>query len=116
MPRDVRVYLHDVLTSCKAVTGFVEGKTLEDYAADLLLRSAVERQLSIVGEAVNQAVKLQPTLRKRITSARQTIDFRNLLIHAYTTVSAPVVWTVLEVHLPVLIAEVETPLAEFAND
>ena len=115
MPRDVRVYLHDVLGACEAVTAFVQGKTFEDYDADLLLRSGVERQLSIIGEAMNQAVKLEPSFGKKITSARRIIDFRNLLIHAYTTVSAPVVWTVLEVHSPVLIGEVETLLAELAD-
>ncbi len=77
MTRDVRVYLHDVLTACEAVTAFVKSKTFEDYDADLLLRSGVERQLGIVGEAVNQAVKLEPTLRERITSARWLIDLRN---------------------------------------
>lgn len=116
MPRDVRVYLYDVLSSCKAAATFVEGKTFDNYAADLLLRSAVERQLGIVGEALNQALKLEPKLGERITSARQIIDFRNLFIHAYTAASAPVVWAVLEVHLPVLISEVETLLAEFAAD
>ncbi len=115
MPLDLRVYLHEILTACEAVTGFVEGKTFDDYTADLLLRSAVERQLSIVGEALNQALKVQPSLAAKITAARQIADFRNLLIHAYTTVSAPVVWTVLKVQLPVLTAEVRVLLAELGN-
>lgn len=112
MPRDARIYLHDVLASCRAIDGFVEGKTLEDYEADLLLRSGVERQLSIIGEAVNRAVKLEPDLRERITSARQIIGFRNLLVHAYAAVSAPVVWSILEVYLPTLKLEVEMLLIE----
>lgn len=115
MQRDAHVYLHDVLSACEAVTSFVKGKTFDDYAADLLLRAAVERQLGIVGEALNQALKADPGLAANITAARQIVDFRNLLIHAYTTVSAPVVWTVLEVHLPVLTAEVRTLLVELGN-
>lgn len=104
MPLDVRVYLHDILAAGEAIKNFIEGKTYDDYAADLLLRSAVERQLAIIGEALNQALKLEPSLAANITSARQMVDFRNLLIHAYITVSAPTVWTVLEAHLPVLMA------------
>lgn len=116
MPRDVRVYLYDILKAGEALTTFCQGKTFDDYAADLLLRSAVERQLGIVGEALSQALKLEPAFSAKITSARQIIDFRNLLIHAYAAVSAPVVWTVLEVHLPVLLEEVKVLLAERTAD
>lgn len=54
MQRDACVDLHDVLSACKTVTGLVEGKTFDDYAADLLLRSAVERQL---GRSVRRSTK-----------------------------------------------------------
>ena len=61
MPRDVRVYLYDILQACDEVSSFVEGKAFEDYTESSLLRSAVERQLAIVGEALNQALKLEPS-------------------------------------------------------
>ncbi len=112
MLRDARIYLHDLLEACGTIAEFVEGKTYEDYAANLLLRSGVERQLAIIGEALNQALRLEPDFAKRISSTRQIIDFRNLLIHAYVTVSSPVIWTILEGHLPVLKSEVEALLTE----
>ena len=116
MPLDVRVYLHDILRACDAISEFVDGKSFEDYRGSLLLRSGVERQLAIVGEALNQALKLEPDFSKRITSTRQIIDFRNVLIHAYASVSAPVVWNVIKNHLSLLKREVDVLLAELGAD
>jgi len=49
-------YLYDILKACEAILQFIEGKDFDDYEDDLLLRSGVERQLMIIGEALNQAV------------------------------------------------------------
>jgi len=53
MQRDPRAYLWDAREAAAAILEFVEGKTFEDYARDRLLRSAVERQFEIIGEALN---------------------------------------------------------------
>jgi len=52
--RDDLAYLWDMLTAARAVVSFVQGRTLEDYLGDLLLRSAVERQVEIIGEAARR--------------------------------------------------------------
>ena len=54
MPRDARTYLYDIQSACQALHEFTNNKSLEDYNTDKLLRSAVERQFEIIGEAVNQ--------------------------------------------------------------
>jgi uncharacterized protein with HEPN domain len=54
LERDDRAYLWDMLTAARAVVSFVQGRTLEDYLGDLLLRSAVERQVEIIGEAARR--------------------------------------------------------------
>ncbi len=51
MQPETRKFLYDVFQACKALLEFTEGKNLDDYNADLLLRSGVERQLMIIGEA-----------------------------------------------------------------
>ena len=79
---------------------------------DPLLRSAVERQFEIIGEAVRRIVQIQPELAERISSTRRIIAFRNRLIHAYASVADEVVWGVLDQDLPRLVQEVRSLLEE----
>lgn len=66
MRRDPRVFLWDAHSSAEAILEFVAGKTLADYSLDRLLRSAVERQFEIIGEALNQVCKIEPAWAERI--------------------------------------------------
>ena len=86
-----------------------------DYQKDPLLRSGVERQFEIVGEALNQAIQNNPSLAKLISNSSRIISFRNLPIHGYATIADEVVWGVPETNLPVLTCEVED-LLEKAGD
>ena len=71
-PKDDRAYLWDMLTAAQAVMAFVQGKTLDDYLDDLMLRSAVERQVEILGEAARRVSPafqdLHPEIPWRIIS------------------------------------------------
>jgi uncharacterized protein with HEPN domain len=78
------------------------GKGLADYQSDPILRSAVERQLTVLGEAVVQLSKLSPVLAERIPERGSIVAFRNLLVHSYATVVDEIVWGVLQRDLPVL--------------
>ncbi len=62
LPHEVRKYLFDIAEACDLIIGFMQGKALADYAADVLLRSAVERQFEIIGEALNQALRFDSSL------------------------------------------------------
>ena len=110
--RDKRGYLWDIVQAARNIQGFTRGKGVDDYRADLMLRSAVERQFEIIGEALGQALKHFPELEGTMTSSRQVIAFRNRLIHAYAVVENDVVWGVLEDDLPLLLAEAERLLAD----
>ena len=99
-PRDIRTYLFDIAQACVLLRRFTAGKTFADYAADPLLRSAVERQFEIIGEALNQALHLDPSLATRISDAGRIIAFRNRLIHAYASIADAVVWGVLKPTFP----------------
>jgi uncharacterized protein with HEPN domain len=114
-PRSLRKFLFDISEACRALTEFVSGKTYGDYCGDALLRSAVERQFEIVGEALRGAVQLRPELTGRITHAARIIAFRNRLIHAYASIADEVVWGVIEADLPRLVREVQELLEEQAD-
>src|SRR4051794_5550160 len=111
-PRDRRAYLWDTAQAADHIAAFTRGKTFEDYTNDVLLRSAVERQFEIIGEALNQALHLDPSLEAQITHARRIVAFRNRLIHAYASVADAVVWGVIEADLATLQQEIAQLLAE----
>jgi len=71
---------------------------------DLKTQSAIERQLSIIGETVNKFDKLQPELT--LENARKIAGFRNRLIHTYDAVDPTIVWAIIKKHLPLLKEEV----------
>ena len=68
-PHEVRKYLFDISQACELLVQFSGGKTLEDFRRDALLRSAIERQFEIVGEALNRAIKLDPDVAKQVSDA-----------------------------------------------
>ena len=112
LPREVRKYLFDIAQPCDLLIQFTKGKTLADYATDPLLRSAVEPQFEVIGEALNQILRITPSLSSRILDTQRIIAFRNRLIHGYTSVSNESVWGVLEASLPTLCREVQALLSE----
>jgi uncharacterized protein with HEPN domain len=107
LPRNIRKYLFDISEACDYVIQFTAGKTFGDYQRDPLLRSAVERQFEIIGEALNQALQQEPSLSEKISNTRQVISFRNRLIHGYASISDEVVWGIIETHLPLLSREIK---------
>jgi uncharacterized protein with HEPN domain len=109
-------YLHDIAQACDRLARFTVGKGLADYEADEMLRSAVERQFEIIGEALNQMLRLEPGLASQISNAAQIIAFRNLLAHRYRTVANKTVWGVLEDDLPLLRQEVEVLLRSVTDE
>jgi uncharacterized protein with HEPN domain len=56
------------------------------YMSDPLLRSGVERQLEIIGEAVSKLSRVDQATAARCTGRRRIIALRNILIHGYPRV------------------------------
>jgi uncharacterized protein with HEPN domain len=87
-------------------TFFEEGqKSFEEYIKDTKTKRAVERNLEIIGEAVNRILNKVPEFT--LTNSRKIIDTRNRIIHGYDTVSDDVIWGIIIRHLPRLREEVE---------
>lgn len=112
MRPDPRKYLWDALRAAKLLDTFRQGKSFDDYRSDDLLKSAVERQFEIIGEALNQLSKADPELAAQVPDLPRIVAFRNILIHGYAMVEDALVWQVLTNRLPELERVLSTLLAD----
>ena len=84
--------------------------------SDGTLRSAVERQFEILGEALSRLMKCDCATATRITDHRAIIAFRNRLVHAYDNIDHQVVWDAIQFSVPVLLGDVLRLIDEGAED
>jgi len=80
-------------------------KIFSIYQNNTVIKRAVERNLEIIGEAMNRIIKVYPDIP--ITDSKNIIGLRNQIIHAYDNISDEYIWSVVSKHLPVLKSEVE---------
>src|SRR5437016_2051722 len=84
MQPDVEERLRDIVEAGESIRRMTAGVSFDEYKRAEIRRFAVERQLITVGEALSVALQIDPTLRDRITEARNIVDFRNMLVHGYS--------------------------------
>ena len=102
----IKKYLQDVLTAIEEVESFLDNKPklFDDFYSDLLLRRAIERNIEIIGEAMNRILRIDESIA--ITNARKIVDARNYIIHGYDSLSPDILWSMVINHLPRLKKEV----------
>lgn len=115
MPRSILAYLSDIVEACDAVAVTLEGVDLPSYEATRTLRSAVERELTIIGEAVNSLSRLEPELGTRISHARKIVGFRNQLVHDYAAIIDSTVWAIANHDAPILRSECAALIEEYGE-
>lgn len=103
MHADAAKLLWDARQAAERIARYTAEKTLADYEADDLVRSAVERQFEIIGEALGALRRIDPKTAARIAELPRIVAFRNLLIHGYASVDHRIVWGVVEGQLHTLI-------------
>ena len=107
-------WLDDSLQAADLILSATRGRSEADYLVDRLLRSAVERNFEVIGEALNRLRKTDSSTAGRIPECDAIIGFRNVLIHGYDVVDHSKVWTVIQTDLPNLRSTLVTLLAEAA--
>lgn len=112
MRLEARKYLYDIQRAAGLLREFTDGKTFADYESDAMLRSAVERQFEVIGEAMAQLARTDEPVADRISQYQRIIAFRNVLIHGYADVDDRLVWDVIHTNLPSLCRDVDTLLRE----
>ena len=112
MDKYTQKYLEDVLTACKEVSSFFENqpKIFENFKGDTLRQRAVERNVEIMGEAINQMLKQNPDVS--LTNAKAIVATRNRVIHGYDSVTPEFLWSLIVKHIPLLQQEVENLISE----
>lgn len=96
--------------ACRRIEPFTKGRERSDYLSDEMLRSAIERQILIVGEALGKALQTDPSLETAIPEARAAIGMRNRLAHAYEDTDDELVWGVAVRDVPALRTKAEAEL------
>ena len=99
---DSSQYLFDIQQAIERIQVFVEGADFAGYRADEQLKSAVERQLITIGEAISQLARADPYRARRLTEHVRIIGMRNILVHAYGDVDDRLVWAAVTTRLTLL--------------
>ncbi len=112
MDDQVKSYLYNILNAINEIESFYinQPKQFEVYKVDIRTKRAVERNIEIMGEAMNRIMRKYPTIT--ITNAKKIIDVRNRIVHGYDNVSDEIIWGIVIKHLPVLEKEVSQLLNE----
>jgi uncharacterized protein with HEPN domain len=107
MNEKVLKYLYDIKLAIGEIDSYFihREKRFEEYSKDTILKRAIERDLEIIGEAINRILTIEPEFP--IQNARKIIGLRNQIIHAYDNISDENIWGIIINHLPTLRAEIE---------
>lgn len=75
------------------------------FNEDFLAKRAVERELEIIGEAVNHISKIDPGIK--VSGTKHIVGHRNLIIHSYDAVDPEMLWGIIQKDIPVLKKELQ---------
>ena len=105
MDKEIELWLHDMLAAIDEIFDFLpDPRNYLEFENDLKTRRAVERNIEILGEAMNRILKTRPEFN--IANARRIVDTRNRVIHGYDTVSNSIIWAIAVRELPKLREEI----------
>ena len=106
--RNVKKYLYDIKQAIDSINEYLgDNRDFFKYQENKQLRRAVERELEIIGEAVNKALLIEPELASSIQDARRIVDLRNYVIHGYDKIDDVIIWGVISKNLPLLKNQIE---------
>jgi uncharacterized protein with HEPN domain len=107
MDDNIKTWLYDILSSINEIESYFldTPKSFEVYQNDLRTKRAIERNIEIIGEAMNRILTENKEIK--ISNSRKIVDVRNRIIHGYDSVSDELIWGILIRNIPVLKDEVE---------
>ncbi|MBK7357627.1 MAG: DUF86 domain-containing protein [Saprospiraceae bacterium] len=106
MENDIKVWLNDIKQAIQEINQFQpDKKNFLTFQKDLKTKRAIERNIEIIGEAVNRILKVKPEFQ--LTNARKIVDTRNRISHGYDSVSEDIIWSIIVRDIPNLEKEIE---------
>jgi len=112
MDNDIKTWLYDILQSINEIDSYYNNKPLlfQEYVSDIKTKRAIERDLEIIGEAVNRIRKKDKNFK--LDNVEKIVGTRNRIIHGYDKISDDLIWSIVINHLPKLKDEVAGLLNE----
>jgi uncharacterized protein with HEPN domain len=111
MKREIKKYLFDIKNSIESINEYLgDNRNFFVFQENKLLRRGIEREIEIIGEAVNRILKIDENFQ--IENARQIVDTRNWVIRGYDKVDEVVIWGIVSKHLPKLLTEINVLLKD----
>lgn len=98
-----KAHLWDAHQACAAILTFVEGIGEEGFQSNLLVQSAVERQLEILGEALNRLRRTDTATAEQVPDLDRIIGMRNIIAHEYGVVDHAIIWAVVDTRIASLV-------------
>ncbi len=110
MDEKILKWLFDIKFAINEIEKYFEEKEKNffEYQKNIMLKRAIERDLEIIGEAINRILTKDQSFEDKITDAKSIIGLRNLVIHAYDSISDENIWSIIISHLPKLKIEIDS--------
>ncbi|RYM35686.1 DUF86 domain-containing protein [Brumimicrobium glaciale] len=109
MDERIHKWLYDIKISIEEIDGFFENQNKDfiQYRNNIMLKRAIERNLEIIGEAVNRILKRDDSYEDKTSDVKAIIALRNQVIHGYDNISDENIWSILINHLPKLKSDID---------
>jgi uncharacterized protein with HEPN domain len=107
MDIEIKSWLYDILNAINEIEMFFADRPKDFivYQNDIRTKRAVERNIEIIGEAMNRILNKDTTIE--LLNARKIVDTRNRIIHGYDTVSDDIIWSIVVKYIPTLKTEIQ---------
>ena len=98
-----RQYLLDILLNAEDALTFIQGASFDDLRTNTMLRKAVLHSLAILGEAAGRIGEASEAEVPDLPWRRMK-NLRNVIVHDYEGVNLPIIWKIVTVELPIVVA------------
>jgi uncharacterized protein with HEPN domain len=105
MENKIRKYLLDIEDAIKRIENYFQNcDEFSQYELNSMLQDATERNLEIIGEAMNKILVIQADIK--VSDSRKIVNTRNKLIHGYDSIDNAEIYVIVKRYLPILKIEI----------